>query len=175
MIKSFNVDVKKNSPIFEKLPPGAYMAKILSVQLEQYDWGEQVVVFFDIDKGEHKNYFAKEYEQNQYEDKKWRGRYVLFVPKEGDKWYDSRLKTWGNFIACLQESNPGYKWDWDETKLKGKAIGVLIRNKEWKSGWYPDCCSVLAVVDVLEGKYRIPKDKPLSQPKGDPKQEDLPF
>jgi hypothetical protein len=68
-------------------------------------------------------------------------------------------------LACIKESNSGYHWDWDEAKLKGKMVGVLFRNFEWEmndnTGWSTECCTFTTVDDIRQGKFKMPKDKPL--------------
>lgn len=74
-------------------------------------------------------------------------------------------RAFGNAVWSIEASNPGYHWDWDETKLKGKLVGVLFRNREWEmngnTGWTTECCALTDVDDIRQGKYRQPKDKPL--------------
>ena len=44
----------------EPLPVGGYVAKILNAEVKEYDWGELLVISFDIAVGEHKDFFAKQ-------------------------------------------------------------------------------------------------------------------
>ena len=85
-----------------------------------------------------------------------------FLRGERDEWSKN---SFNGFIYSIEDSNPGYTWDWNETMLKGKMIGVLFRNKEWEfrgdRGWTTECCSVDAVSVIREGKFKQPKDKPL--------------
>ena len=50
--------------------------------------------------------------------------------------------------------------------MKGKVFGVLFRNKEWemngRTGWTTEACSSTSAQKVRDGKYRVPKDKPLA-------------
>ena len=70
-----------------------------------------------------------------------------------------------NFTACLEESNPGYHWDWDETKLRNLGVGMLVREREWEmdgnTGWSTECGTVTDVTAIREGKFKPLKDKPL--------------
>ena len=167
MIKEFKFEKKKVSTASEPLPAGGYVAKIMGVENAIYDWGNVLIISFDIDDGEHKGFFTKQYKENTNEDKKWKGNYRLRVPDEKNQYFESQKKTFGNFIACVEESNDGYVFDWDETKLKGKLIGVLFRNEEWEydgsTGWTTKCCAVVGVEDIKQGKFKTPKDKPLKK------------
>lgn len=165
-MKAFNgLEIKKSVSASEPLPAGGYVAKILNAKVEEYSWGEVLVISFDIADGEYKDFFSKQYKENTREDKKWKGNFRLTVPNEGNQYFDSQKRTFGNAIWAIEESNPGYHWDWNETALKGKTVGVLFRNYEYdvegRQGWSTECCTFVSVEDVRAGNFKQPKDKPL--------------
>ena len=165
MIKSYNGFKPERTTTRETLPAGGYVAKIMDATVINYDWGDVLKVDFDIAEGEHKGFFATDYRNNTNDDKKWRGTYRINIPNESNQYFDSQRKSFNNFIACLEETNNGFHWAWDETALKGKGIGVLFRNKEWEyngsTGWTTECCAVTTAKDIREGNFKMPKDKPL--------------
>ena len=165
MIKSYNGFKPERTTARETLPVGGYVAKIMDATIISYDWGDVLKVDFDIAEGEYKGFFATDYRNNTNDDKKWRGTYRINIPNESNQYFDSQRKSFNNFIACLEETNSGFHFDWDERKLKGKGIGVLFRNKEWEyngsTGWTTECCAVTTAKDVREGNFKLPKDKPL--------------
>ena len=165
-MKAFNgLEIKKSVNTSEPLPAGGYVAKILNAKVEEYTWGEKLVISFDIAEGEYKDFFRKQYNENTREDKKWKGNFRLTVPQEGNQYFEGQKRTFGNAIWAIEESNPGYKWDWVEVALKGKMVGVLFRNFEWEmngnSGWSTECCTFVSVEDVRNGNFKQPKDKPI--------------
>ena len=168
-MKAFNgLEIKKSMSANEPLPAGGYVAKILNAKVEEYSWGEVLVISFDIADGEYKDFFSKQYKENTREDKKWKGNFRLTVPQESNQYFDSQKRTFGNAIWAIEESNPGYHWDWNEAALKGKMVGVLFRNFEWemddgRSGWSTECCTFVSVEDVRTGNFKQPKDKPLKR------------
>lgn len=168
-MKAFNgLEIKKSMSANEPLPAGGYVAKILNAKVEEYSWGEVLVISFDIAEGEYKDFFSKQYKENTREDKKWKGNFRLTVPNEGNKYFDSQKRTFGNAIWAIEESNPSFRWAWDENALKGKMVGVLFRNFEWsmddgRSGWSTECCTFVSVEDVRTGNFKQPKDKPLKR------------
>lgn len=120
----------------ERLPVGAYVAKILGVKLEagkpsQRDpnkvTSDTLIVQYDIAEGEYKDFFRKQYEQNTNEDKKFKGRTTVYLPKDDgtkeDGWTKNAFAKW---TVSLEESNNGYVWDWDENKWKDKLIGLVF-------------------------------------------------
>ena len=168
-MKAFNgLEIKKSVGANEPLPAGGYVAKILNAKVEEYSWGEKLVISFDIAEGEYKDFFRKQYNENTREDKKWKGNFRLTIPQESNQYFDSQKRTFGNAIWAIEESNPGYHWDWNESALKGKMVGVLFRNREWemddgRSGWSTECCTFVSVEDVRTGNFKQPKDKPLKR------------
>ena len=165
MIKSYNGFKPERTTARETLPAGGYVAKIMDATVISYDWGDVLKVDFDIAEGEYKGFFATDYRNNTNDDKKWRGTYRINIPNESNRYFDSQRKSFNNLIACLEETNNGFHWAWDESALKGKGIGVLFRNKEWEyngsTGWTTECCTVTTAKDIREGNFKMPKDKPL--------------
>ena len=52
-MKAFNgLEIKKSAGASEPLPAGGYVAKILNAKVEEYSWGEVLVISFDIAEGE---------------------------------------------------------------------------------------------------------------------------
>ena len=167
-MKAFNgLEIKKSVSANEPLPAGGYVAKILNAKVEEYSWGEKLVISFDIAEGEYKDFFSKQYKENTREDKKWKGNFRLTVPQESNQYFDSQKRAFGNAIWAIEESNPSFRWAWDENALKGKMVGVLFRNYEYdidgKQGWSTECCTFVSVEDVRTGNFKQPKDKPLKR------------
>lgn len=152
----------------ERLPRGAYILKILNVEEVTTSYGESLVFSFDVAEGEHKGFYKQEYSNQFQEDKKWKGTYRLFEPRddgsEKDAWTKSRFKA---VMEAFEASNPGYHFDWDEKKLVGKLIGGLFINKEWekdnRSGWFTSCEKFIDVTSIRNEKYTMPADKPLKK------------
>lgn len=150
----------------EQIPAGGYIGKIMDCTEAVYDWGSVLVVSFDITEGEYKDFFRKDYAANTSEDRKWRGTYRLNVPNNDGSEKDGWTKnTFEGAMWAIEESNPGYHWDWNEKALKGKNIGLLFRNEEWamngNTGWRTACGALERVEAVRSGKFKPLKDKPL--------------
>lgn len=145
-----------------QLPKGGYIAKILDCKEESSASGYNWLAFsFDITEGEYKDHFKQQYQANTNEEKKWRGTYNAFIPDENSQYYEQNLSRFKTMFANIEESNPGYHWDWDEKKLKGKAIGVLFREKEITANdgsiiTITECCGLRSVQQIKDGKFKIP-------------------
>lgn len=124
----------------KKLPAGGYVCRIIDAKEETYGWGSVLVISFDIAEGEYKNFYREQYEK-QNGTKKWKGTYRLNCPKDnGDPKDERTKKTFKTFIYHIEQSNQGYKWDWNEGNLKGKLFGGIFGEKEYEvdgnSGFY---------------------------------------
>lgn len=154
----------------EILPAGGYCAKILKAEEKTYEWGTVLLIHFDLTDAAYKEFFKKDYDAQPREDRKWRGNMRLYLPKDNGSEKDQWTKdTFNDAIWCIEDSNPGFHWAWDEGALKGKEIGVLFRDKEWamdtpeglKTGWTTECCRLASVNDIRSGNFKVPKKKPL--------------
>ena len=150
----------------ETLPAGGYVCQIISAREESYRWGRVLVIAHDVCEGEYAGIFKRDYDNNTNENKKWRGTFRINVPKDDGSEQDSWAKEkFNSFMACIQDSNPGYAWNWDEKTLKGKKIGLIYRNKEWemedRHGWTTEAGAAESVDNIREGKFKPLKDKAL--------------
>lgn len=175
-MKRYSGAKAEKSAAREQLPIGAYIARIISAKEEVFDWGTRLAVAFDIAEGDHKGFYQKDFDTQTGEDKKWRGVYRLYEPKDDGSDKDEWTKrTFNNFIYALEDSNQGYHMDWgpiesgDFSQLKGKSVGILFRNEEWemdtsdgyKTGWSTRPFAALSTGDVKDSNFKMPNEKPL--------------
>lgn len=173
----------------EQLPVGGYVCNIISAKEEANKWGSSLIIAFDVCEGEYTGIFKRDYENNDRENKKWRGTFRLNIPKDDGSDQDAYTKRrFGNTMWAIEQSNPGYVWNWDEKSLKGKKIGIIFRNEEWaidgRSGWSTRAGGTDSIDNIRSGKFRPLSDKPLrNRPTVDysvtndtaESEEDLPF
>lgn len=128
-------EAKENTGFVELPPPGAYIGQIFAVRVVEIgqDGNKRpaIELMIEITEGDYKGRYHIAYEDQKQrfgEDKAfYRGTLRLVPYKEGDSvWKKSAFE--GN-LWCVQQDNPGYKWDWDETKLKGKAVGFSVQRR----------------------------------------------
>lgn len=162
----------KASADFTVLPAGGYVCKIQGAKIRTFEGKngsfERLEVAVDIVEGEYKDYFRRDFDSQNTEDKKWRGVLRLYVPSgdgsDQDNWSMAKLKR---FVNDVEDSNPGYHWDWEESKLKGKLVGLTFRREEWeyngKTGWKTNPFQAYTVEDIRQNKFQLPKDKPLKK------------
>jgi hypothetical protein len=187
-MKKFTGYEAKRQTAREVLPAGGYVAKILGAKEMEYSWGNVLAIHFDIEEGEFQGFFARDYESNTNEDRKWRGVYRLTEPKDDGSEKDGWTKnTFNGAMWAIEESNPGYHWNWDEESLAGKTVGVIYRNREWEkdgnTGWTTEAGMLESADAIRSGRYKPMKDKPLKKAagtaantrRGSAADDDLPF
>ena len=169
-----NYDKAKVITETERLPIGGYVCKILNVEYQDNSsrgYNDNIILSFDIAEGEYKDFYAKQYRNQQTEDKKWKGNFRMRCAEddgsEQDGWTMNRFKT---NIHAFEESNKGFTWNWEEQTLKGKLIGIVFNNKEWemngRSGFYTNAHHLVSVEDIRNGKFKIPADQLLENRNG---------
>ena len=156
-----------------KLPPGAYKAKIIGVKYEQGKNGtsDRILIQFDITEGEFKDFFRTQYDENTSEDKKWKGRTNIFIPKDDGSEKDSYTKkAFAGWTSSFEKSNNGYVWDWDETKWVDKLVGIVFGETgtviEGKEVVYTEPRFAVEVEKVRDGKAPEAKFKAKNGYKG---------
>ena len=156
----------------QQLPKGGYIVRILDAKIRTYtsDKGtfEKLEISVDIAEGEFKDFYANDYRSQTQEDKRWKGVLRQYIPtddgSEKDDWTKSVFKA---MTDAVEDSNPGYHWDWNETGLKGKTVGALFRSEEWeyqgKTGFATRCFKFIPAELVKSGKFKVPADKLLTK------------
>ena len=114
---------------FKALPIGAYECKIVNA-VENYN--EQsgkttLKVMVDIASGEYKDYFKKRYDSNTAIDRKWDNNATKFLAFEGEN-----TSFFKGFITIVENSNVGYKWNWEESTLRDKKIVGVFQYEQYE-------------------------------------------
>ena len=170
MIQRWNdYDSIKGYADYEMLPKGGYVVKILGVSIGQTgDFRQYLKLSCDIVEGEYANFYANQYKANTNEDKHWTCNLLQNIPtddgSERDGWTKKAFRT---MIDALEESNPGFHWDWNETKLKGLIVGGLFNEREYEGRdgsikRATNLAKFCSVDKIRNGKYTLPKDKLLN-------------
>ena len=114
---------------FEQLPAGAYNCIIKDANEIQSKSGKAMLQLrLDIADGKHKDYFQNLYttQNRKYADVKWKGIYNQLT--EGES-----LGFFKGLIQDIEDSNPGYKFNFDEKTLKDKKIGGVFGREQFKA------------------------------------------
>lgn len=128
-INNWNEIDAKGMDDFRGLPIGAYECVIKDARINHNEQSgkDTFKVSIDIASGEYKDYFQKMYENDTRIDKRWNNNAVRYLAYEGDN-----VAYFKGFITVVENSNVGYTWDWDETKLKGKKVCGVFQYEEYE-------------------------------------------
>ena len=129
IIKDFDKVEAKGMDDFRGLPIGAYECVIMDARINHNEQSgkDTFKVSVDIASGEFKDYFRKMYENDTRIDRKWNNNAVKYLSYTGDN-----VAYFKGFITTVENSNDNYKWDWDETKLKGKKVCGVFQYEEYE-------------------------------------------
>lgn len=112
----------------ERMTPGGHLCRITDAEVKNSASGrEQMVLCLEvIDEGELNGFYARQYKRRK-ESKAWPCRF-----------FQGTQDTNGNaspyfrgLIKAIEESNAGYKWNWQEKGLKGLRVGFIFREEEY--------------------------------------------
>ena len=114
----------------ERLPAGGYICKILKARCEYTQSGsEQLVLALDIMEGDFAGFAKRQFESRKANNPNatWPCIFKQFtLDREGQTspYFKGMLKS-------IEESNAGYKWNWQEATLANKMIGMIFREEEF--------------------------------------------
>ena len=158
-------EAKRNSRIKTLPDVGAYVAEIQEVRTDNQFDHTVIEMMMEITEGEYKGRYHEVYkdQEEKFGNAKYKGVFRLIVPNQDDESW--RRSTFEGNLWAVQQSNPGYSWDWDEKKLKGKKVGINVRKYlyTWKDEdrETTEIGQFEPVNDVREGKCKTlkPRDK----------------
>ena len=129
VIENWSEVEAKGMEDFKALPIGAYECIIRKAEIYKNpnSGKESFKVEVDIASGEYKGYFQKRFDNNTNSAKTWDNNSTRYLAFQGDN-----IAYFKGFITCVENSNPGYTWDWDETKLTGKKICGVYQYEEYE-------------------------------------------
>ena len=128
-IKDFDKIEAKGMEDFKALPIGAYECKIINaVENHNEQSGKTTLkVMVDIASGEYKDYFKKRYDSNTAIDRRWDNNATKFLAFEGEN-----TSFFKGFITIVENSNVGYKWNWEESTLRDKKLVGVFQYEQYE-------------------------------------------
>lgn len=133
--KPSNYDEVQVNLDFERLELGGHKGIIKSV--EEYtstiSGNTSLKVTVDTDSTDKQpGYFQKQYNNDTRSDKKWSTGATKYVSLKED---ENCVKMLKSFITSVENSNPGFTYDWnkDVDQLKGKKVGLVFGLEEYQN------------------------------------------
>lgn len=149
---------------YEPLELGGHVCVIKKAESDQTKSGRECIrLYLDIAEGRQKGYYEQSYKADDRPEKRWGCTYTQLI--DGD----SMSYAKGMFTA-IEKSNPGYKWSWDESTLKGKMIGGVFGREQYINAKgdlkFAIKCMMLRSIDAIRGGVDVPPDKLLGTTSG---------
>lgn len=113
------------------LPVGGHVCQIRGARCEVSRSGkEMLVIAFDVKEGsQHDGFYKRRFDRAKASnaDAKWPGVYYqVTTNNEGNT-----SPMFKGLITAVEESNPGYQWNWNESSLNGKMVGFNFGEEEY--------------------------------------------
>ena len=153
--------VQASTGEFLKPSAGGYICKIVNVEDVPFDAvknkGDYLKIEYDIDEGDFECYYKDQFDR-------WGGFWgASFIRSYKDK----ALGMFKHFTNCVEASNARYMWDWNETSLIGKRIGLVLGEEEYinNAGEVKSKLvvkEIKTVDDIKAGNFKVPALKKVS-------------
>lgn len=153
-------NVQASSGEFARPTAGGYICKIIDVEdvpMNEQGKGDYLRIEYDIADGEFKGYYKEQFD-------KWGGNWnASFIRSYKEK----ALGMLKHFTNCIEQSNAGYEWDWNEKGLIGKVVGLVLGEEEYQNNAGKVKTklvvkNIATVEDIKNGNFKVPAPKKLS-------------
>jgi hypothetical protein len=165
----------KKDVAISNLPAGVYVGKVLGAKVETQNISgldvDRLVLQLDVAEGDYKDHYKKVYEVSKggMYPAKFKGIFRITIPQAGDQYEAMNKRILQGAAWALEESNIGYKWDFDETKLKGLSVGFSVRDADYlvedsdgvRKVTSTEICRLESVKEVKAGTVKPPKKREL--------------
>lgn len=155
-------NVQASSGEYAKPKAGGYVVKILDVNDIPLDSdtgkGDYLKIDYDICEGELAGYYK---ELNKKFGGDWFANFIR-------SYKEKALGMFKHFMNCVEESNAGFSWDWNEKELVGKKVGVVLQEEEYRKndgsvGVRLKVQGIKTVKQILDGDFKVPATKKLQE------------
>ena len=182
MLKPKSFDTVAASLTFEPLALGGHVCVIKGVEEAKSKAGKDMLkVALDIAEGDPQaGYYADKFANDDRDNKKWPCiAYIVTEDKDGNC-----SRNLASFVTSVEESNPGFTWNWDERSVAGKMVGMVFGEEEYTAndGTIKTRLTlprIKSVQDIRDGRYKVPELKKLpastAAPAAAANDDDVPF
>jgi len=142
-----------------KLPVGAYKIIILDAAVREEFGSEKLVLRFDIADGNYKDFYANKFKRQKEADSqtqpKWKGIFKQNTSGKSTFYFKGLIKV-------IEDSNPGFHFNFDESTLKGKKLGMVFAEKSFtnkqtnKEIFYVAADTPISIADLEAGNFEMP-------------------
>ena len=153
-------NVQASSGEFARPTAGGYICKIIDVEdvpMNAEGKGDYLRIEYDIASGDFAGYYKDLFD-------KFGGTWnASFIRSYKEK----ALGMFKHFTNCVEQSNTGYDWDWNEKGLIGKYIGLVLGEEEYENSLEEiktklSVNQIKTVEEIKNGDFKIPAPKKLA-------------
>ena len=157
-------NIQASSGEFARPGNGGYILEIVNVTdvpfNAQTGKGDYLRIDYDIAQGDYKGYYTKQNER--FGGGKWFANVIK-------SYKEKALGMFKHFTNCVEESNPGFKWNWQEQKLVGLRFGATLQEEEYEKndgsiGTRLVVKDIKTVKQIMDGDFKVPTTKKLDKP-----------
>lgn len=105
---------------YKKIAPGGYVCRI--TKAEDVSAKMYLKIEYDVAEGEFKNHYTELNSAKGF----WGGNFVK-------SYATNALPYFKAFIEAIESTNKNYKWNWNESTLVGKGVGLVLGEEEYKA------------------------------------------
>ena len=155
-------NVQASTGEFARPTAGGYCIEIVGVKdvpmNPQTGKGDYIKIDYDICHGDFKGYYTK---QNERFGGDWFANFIR-------SYKETAAGMFKHFINCVEESNAGYKWNWDEKSLVHKYVGVVMGEEEYRKrdgsiGVKLVVKDIKTTEQIMNRDFRVPSIKKLAE------------
>jgi hypothetical protein len=145
---------------FEQLQLGGHICQIVKAESFKTTTGKEAIKFYlDIADEPQKGYYKRQYDKDTRNPKKWGCIFIQLTEGNSTQYFKG-------VITAIEKSNPQYRWNWNETSLKGLLVGGVFGREQYKKNngelaWFTKCVNIRSLEAILEG-VEVPEDKYLN-------------
>lgn len=153
-------NVQASTGEFARPSAGGYICKIVDVEdvpMNEQGKGDYLRIEYDIADGEFKGYYKEQFDR-------WGGNWnASFIRSYKEK----AQGMFKHFTNCIEASNAGYEWDWNEKGLIGKVVGLVLGEEDYKNSAGEIktklvVSQIKTVEDIKNGNFKVPAPKKLA-------------
>lgn len=149
---------------FQMLPKGLYIAKVSAVRIDGTDPDQRLIIRLDIVEGEYAGYYTRRYKADEAAggrfEVRYKGDYPLQIASKDNtrRRFEWDLRAFNGAMWAFEDSNEGYRWDWNEQGLVGKLIGINVREGSFNGSPFTRIGRLESVRMIRDGKVKVMKD-----------------
>ena len=156
-------NIQASSGEFARPGNGGYILEIVNVTDVPYSAqtskGDYLKIDYDIAVGDFKGYYTERNER--FGGGKWFANVIK-------SYKEKALGMFKHFTNCVEESNPGFKWNWQEQKLVGLRFGATLQEEEYLNNegevrTRMVVKDIKTVKQIMDGDFKAPTTKKLER------------